>query len=80
MKIVVVGDGKAGLAITAQLSSEGHDLTVVDSNSNVLEQSVEQFDVMVVHGNGASLPTLRRPPPIRPICSLPPLAPMKSIC
>ncbi|HCC34334.1 MAG TPA: Trk system potassium transporter TrkA [Ruminococcaceae bacterium] len=59
MNIVVVGDGKVGLAITAQLSSEGHDLTVVDSNSKVLEQSVEQFDVMVVHGNGASLPTLR---------------------
>lgn len=60
MNIIIVGDGKVGLAITAQLSKEGHDLTVIDSNSKVLEQSVEQFDVMITHGNGASLPVLQR--------------------
>lgn len=59
MDIIVVGDGKVGLAITAQLSREGHNLTIIDSNSNVLESSVEQYDVMTLHGNGASLPVLR---------------------
>ncbi len=59
MNIIVVGDGKVGLAIIAQLSREGHDLTVIDSNPNVLENSVEQCDVMVIRGNGASLSVLR---------------------
>lgn len=59
MDIIVVGDGKVGLAITAQLSREGHNLTVIDSNPNVLESSVEQYDVMALRGNGASLPVLR---------------------
>ena len=59
MNIIVVGDGKVGLSITAQLSREGHNLTIIDSNPNVLETSVEQYDVMILHGNGASLPVLR---------------------
>lgn len=59
MDIIVVGDGKVGLAITAQLSREGHNLTIIDPNSNALEISVEQYDVMALHGNGASLPVLR---------------------
>ena len=59
MDIILVGDGKVGVAITMQLAREGHNLTVVDSNSGVLEQSAAEYDVMVVHGNGASLPVLR---------------------
>ena len=54
MKIVIVGDGKVGYALTQKLSREGHDIIVIDSNPQVL-QSVELLDVLVVHGNGASL-------------------------
>lgn len=32
MQIIIVGDGKVGVALTEQLSSEGHDITVIDSN------------------------------------------------
>lgn len=59
MKIVIIGNGKVGRAIVAQLSREGHDLLVVDSNATVLRQTMEQYDVMGVHGNGASLPIQR---------------------
>jgi trk system potassium uptake protein TrkA len=59
MRIMIVGDGKVGLALTEQLSREGHDVTVIDSNPKVLEQSLETFDVMVVHGNGAAIATLQ---------------------
>lgn len=59
MKIIVVGDGKVGLAITRQLTSEGHDLVIVDSNSEVLQRSQELYDVQGIVGNGASLPVLR---------------------
>jgi len=41
MQIIIVGDGKVGVALTEQLSSEGHDITVIDSNPKVLEQSLE---------------------------------------
>ena len=40
MQIIIVGDGKVGVALTEQLSSEGHDITVIDSNPKVLEQSL----------------------------------------
>ncbi len=59
MNIIIVGDGKVGVALTEQLSQEGHDITVIDSNPKVLEQSIESYDVMVVHGNGASISVLK---------------------
>lgn len=59
MNIIIVGDGKVGAALTEQLSQEGHDVTVIDSDPKVLEQSMESYDVMVVHGNGASVSVLK---------------------
>ncbi len=47
-----------GAALTRQLSAEGHDLTVIDSNPRVLENSVERYDVMAVHGNCAAMNVL----------------------
>ena len=41
MKIVIVGDGKVGYALTKQLCQEGHDVVVIDSNPKVLQQSME---------------------------------------
>lgn len=55
MKIVIVGDGKVGYTLAKQLTREGHDIVVIDSNKNVLQESLVTLDVMVVHGNGASL-------------------------
>ncbi len=40
MKIVIVGDGKVGYNLTKQLSKEGHDIVVIDSNKDVLQESV----------------------------------------
>lgn len=60
MKIIIVGDGKVGLALTRQLSKEGHDLTVIDSNPKVLNENIENYDILTVEGNGASIDTLRR--------------------
>ena len=58
MNIIIAGDGKVGSALTRQLSGEGYDITVIDSNARVLEKSVELYDVMGVHGNCASMDTL----------------------
>lgn len=59
MNIIIVGDGKVGAALAAQLSGEGHDVTIIDSNSHVLRESAEALDVMVVAGNGATMATLQ---------------------
>lgn len=55
MKIVIVGDGKVGWALTVQLAKEGHDVVVIDSNRLVLEEAQQSLDISVVHGNGATI-------------------------
>ena len=51
---IVVGCGKVGAALTAQLSREGHDIAVIDVNSTVLTDITNNYDVMGLIGNGAS--------------------------
>jgi len=58
MNIIIAGDGKVGSALTRQLSSEGYDITVIDTNTRVLENSTERYDVIAVQGNCASMDTL----------------------
>ncbi|NLL46536.1 MAG: Trk system potassium transporter TrkA [Clostridiales bacterium] len=58
MKILIAGDGKVGAALTRQLSAEGYDLMLIDSNQQVLENSQEKFDIMAVCGNCASMDIL----------------------
>ncbi|MBQ8757837.1 MAG: Trk system potassium transporter TrkA [Oscillospiraceae bacterium] len=54
MNIIIAGGGKVGQTLAHQLSAEGHNLTMIDSNNHVLEHSVEQYDAMAVSGNCAS--------------------------
>lgn len=54
MNIVIVGGGKVGTALTEHLSNEGHDVVVIDKDPKVIEESVNQFDVMGICGNGVS--------------------------
>ena len=60
MKILIAGCGKVGQALVQELSEEGHDLTLVDMDSRVLEIGMERFDVISVQGNCASMQTMRR--------------------
>ncbi len=54
MDIIIAGDGKVGSSLAQQLSAEGHDVTLIDSNLQVLNTSIERYDLMGVHGNCAS--------------------------
>lgn len=60
MKIIIAGDGKVGLALMRQLLYEGHDVTIVDSNPNVLQANMFQYDVLAVQGNAATMDALRQ--------------------
>lgn len=53
MKIIVVGNGKLGFALSRQLSLEGHDVIIVDNDPEALESSAA-LDVTTVTGNGVS--------------------------
>lgn len=59
MNIIIAGYGKVGAALTRQLSAEGHDLTLIDSNRAVLESGQELYDVMAICGNCATLSVLQ---------------------
>ncbi len=54
MQIIIVGCGNVGTTLTEQLSKEGHNITVVDTDSLKAESVANRFDVMGVVGNGAS--------------------------
>lgn len=58
MKIIIVGCGKVGIDILSSLLGEGHDITVVEQDSNVLSDTVDIYDVMGICGNGADYETL----------------------
>ncbi len=60
MNIIIAGDGKVGSTLTRQLSSEGYNVTVIDSNAQVLRASMERYDVIAVQGNCASMEVLRQ--------------------
>lgn len=52
MKMVIIGNGKAGSSLASMLSNEGHDVTVIDINSSALEKTQNTEDVMCIEGNG----------------------------
>lgn len=54
MKIIVVGCGKVGMTLIEQLNDEGHEITVIDNNSDRLQNVLNQVDVNGVVGNGTS--------------------------
>ena len=54
MRIIVVGCGNVGLTLTEQLSKEGHNITVIEEQSSVVQTAVNNLDVLGIVGNGAS--------------------------
>jgi len=54
MRILIAGAGKVGKALTKELSSEGHDITLIDNSSRILEDAMEKYDVISLEGNSAS--------------------------
>ena len=43
MHILIVGCGNVGQAVTQQLSKEGHNITVIEEKSSVLQNVVNNF-------------------------------------
>lgn len=60
MRIVIVGGGTVGSAICAQLSAEGHDITLIDTALAPLSENSNVCDVFGIVGNGAEVSVLRK--------------------
>lgn len=55
MKIIIIGCGKVGRTLAQQLSEEQHDIVLVDTNMQKLQEVTEEIDAMTLAGNGASI-------------------------
>jgi trk/ktr system potassium uptake protein len=53
MNILIMGAGEVGKGLSKRLSSEGHQVKVIDIDASVLEELETHVDVMGMEGNGA---------------------------
>ena len=58
MNITIVGGGKVGTEIIAALCSEGHNISLIDSDPDVVERITSDYDILGVVGTGVTLKTL----------------------
>lgn len=59
MNIIVVGIGKVGYTVAEQLTQENHDITIIDTDESVINDTLQDIDVIGVIGNGATSKTLK---------------------
>lgn len=55
MKIVIIGLGTMGETVLGSLEGEGHTVTLIDENEQVISRLIEKYDVAGVVGNGACM-------------------------
>ena len=53
-KIIIIGAGEVGSFLASKLSSEQHDVTVVEQNPTRVEELNSSLDALVIKGNGGS--------------------------
>ncbi|MBQ8840690.1 MAG: Trk system potassium transporter TrkA [Clostridia bacterium] len=58
MNIIIVGLGTIGETILKNLSREGHTITIIDEDKDIIETCIERYDVYGVVGNGACIDIL----------------------
>lgn len=59
LKIVIAGGGKVGSVLCAELSSEDHDLILIEQDEARLESLISSNDISGIVGNGASYANLQ---------------------
>ncbi len=53
MKILILGAGQVGASVAHNLASEANDITVVDTNSDLLQELQDRLDIRTVQGNAS---------------------------
>lgn len=59
MKIIILGAGRVGVSVAENLVSERNDITIIDSDPQVLLNLQDKHDLRTVVGNGTHVPVLR---------------------
>ena len=59
MKIIIAGSGKIGRSVASILAEEGHDITLIDRDSELISQVSNELDVICVEGSATNPETLR---------------------
>ena len=57
MNILIVGAGIVGFNLAQELSHEGHDISIIDSDAETIQRISEKLDVLAIRGN-ACLPSV----------------------
>ena len=57
MEIIIIGCGKVGVTLAEQLVREGHNVVMIDSSAERLQNISEEIDAIKMLGNGASITT-----------------------
>ena len=60
MRIVVVGAGVVGFHLAERLSAEGHRITIIDADQDLVHRIDERLNVQAILGNAASPRILRK--------------------
>lgn len=58
MKVIIAGAGKSGYSVAQTLAAEGHDVTVIDKDSSVIDSISNALDVICVEGSITNPETL----------------------
>ena len=60
MKIIILGAGRVGSSVAANLCSEANDITVIDHNPAVLRNLQERLDLQTINGSASHPSALER--------------------
>jgi len=58
LKIIIIGAGKVGCQIAKTLSSENHDVILIEKDDTIRQSAQNNLDVLTILGNGANVRTL----------------------
>lgn len=59
MRILIIGAGDIGYHLTARLSSQQHDLTLMDTDPRKVQHASDHADALVLEGSGSSYRSLQ---------------------
>lgn len=59
MRVIVIGAGEVGVNLSRTLASDGHKVTIIDSDEERTARVESEVDALVIHGNGASPKVLK---------------------
>ena len=60
MKVIIMGCGRMGAALAGDLDFQGHDVTVIDIDSDAFQRLPSNFGGLAIRGNGTNQDTQKR--------------------